>query len=850
MKAIERLYRLLQQKNKLLTTEEVAQIAGLSRSVVSGYLAKLFKQNLVEKHGTRPVYWIVKAKSSTFSQIIGYNGSLEHSVRALTQAIVYPPHGLPVIITGASGTGKSLLAKLMYQRALELDEIQENGRFVTLNTADYANNPELLSSVLFGYKKGAFTGADEDTIGLLDKADNGYLFLDEVHRLSKSDQEKLFSLLDNGTFYPLGEVNYPHKVNVRLIFATTENLDNCLLKTFLRRIPLHVNLPKFIDRPLNERVAIVAQCFKHEAGETKKKFSVSKNLLMDLANQNYLGNIGTLSNKVKLLCSKGYTLHPNVQTIQIDSATGSGLVLIDSDFNLKVVPKLTDYIFECFQNIQDELINSFSDNSSISDCKLVILRELRLLTRDADSSLIQLFGRDGRNIKKAIKEVLSDKYGLRPHLHQSEFELLKLAFNLSFIQEKPLAHTKELVKLFEQNCPRSFYVYRQFLNYIKPKSFANFYLWFILLFSDLINQVEKIHYNCILLAHGESTATSIQKLVNNLTKEYIFEAFDMPIDATVDDINGCVQDYLQIQKARDHGIILLFDMGSLNQMFTKIKHASSKKLLVINNLTTASALDIAIRVQRGESFTDITEKAKNYGEYMGVQYFEGLSDQDNIIVSCLSGAGLSQAIKDIIQDTLSTKKQIITMDYRKLRELLTNNDSSFFKNTQLIITTTDFKIKLGVPLINIYNILDQKGFNELKTYLLNSGEKSKNVDNLLEKFLKFLTIQGVKERLQFLNPKTVIDEVQSVADKYQKYYGVTFSGKIKLNLYMHLSLMIERVLLGESNDKNNRIFFKDNKEKEFALISNTIFKTIEMKYNIKINNFEISLIFELLRDFL
>ncbi|QYN54024.1 PRD domain-containing protein [Lactobacillus panisapium] len=847
MKAIEHLYRLLQKENKLLTTKEIAQIAGLSRSAVSGYLAKLFKQNLVEKHGTRPVYWIVKAESSVFDQIIGSDGSLKYHVRALTQAILYPPHGLPVIITGASGTGKSLLAKLMYQRALELDEIQKNGRFVTLNTADYANNPELLSSVLFGYKKGAFTGADEDTIGLLDKANNGYLFLDEVHRLSKSDQEKLFSLLDNCTFYPLGEVSHPHKVNVRLIFATTENLDNCLLKTFLRRIPLHINLPKFIDRPLTERVAIVAQCFKHEATETKKKFSVSKTLLMDLANRNYLGNIGTLGNKVKILCSKGYTMYPNAQIIQIGSAADSGFAIIDSDFNWSEVTELTDYVFERFQNIQNELIASFSKGSSISDCKLIILRSLRSLSRIANSIPTQLFG---RNIKQAIKSVLGDKYGLRLNLHQNEFELFVLAFNLSFIQEKPLAHSKELVKLFEQNYPRSFYIYRQFLNYFKPKNYANFYLWFILLFSDLINPIEEIRYTCILLAHGESTATSIQKIVNNLAKSYVFEAFDMPIDATVDDINVCVQNYLQTQKAHDHGIILLFDMGSLNQMFTKIKHASNKKLLVINNLTTASALDIAIRVQRDESFSDITEKAKNYGKYIGVQYFEGLSDQDNIIISCLSGAGLSQAIKDIIEGTLSTKKQIITMDYRKLRELLDNNDSSFFKNTQLIITTTDFKIKLDIPIINIYNILDQKWFNELKTYLLDSGEESKNVDNLLEKFLKFLTIQGIKERLQFLNPNTVIDEVQAVAAKYQKYYGVTFSGKIKLNLYMHLSLMIERILLSENKDKNNQIFFKNDIEKEFALISNTIFKPIEMKYNIKINNFEISLIFELLEDYL
>ena len=83
--------------------------------------------------------------------------------------------------------------------------INKGAHFVVLNCADYANSPELLSSVLFGYKKGAFTGAYTDKIGLVDQADNGYLFLDEVHRLSRKSQEKLFVLLDSGKFYPLGE---------------------------------------------------------------------------------------------------------------------------------------------------------------------------------------------------------------------------------------------------------------------------------------------------------------------------------------------------------------------------------------------------------------------------------------------------------------------------------------------------------------------------------------------------------------------------------------------------------------------------------------------------------------------
>jgi len=174
-----------------------------------------------------------------------------------------------------------------------------------------------------------------------------------------------------------------------------------------------------------------------------------------------------------------------------------------------------------------------------------------------------------------------------------------------------------------------------------------------------------------------------------------------------------------------------------------------------------------------------------------------------------------------------------------------NNKEAFFKNTDLIITTTDFKTKLDLPIINIYNALDKSGFNQLKSNLLEMDENSASVEKLMEKFLGFLTIEGIKDQLQFLNPNVVIDEVQNVVQKYQEYYNVEFSGKLKLNLYMHLSLMIERVLLNQGQGQKAELV-TDEKQKEFYLVSKTIFKPIEMKYNIEITDFEISLLYELL----
>src|SRR5699024_7991829 len=119
----------------------------------------------------------------------------------------------------------------------------EAGPFVVMNSAQYANNVELLSSTLSGYVKAAFTGAYSPTKGLLEAADEGILFVDEVHRLNSESQEKLFVFLDQGIFRRMGESDGWHRANVRIIMATTEDLQSNFLGTFLRRIPIVIRIP-------------------------------------------------------------------------------------------------------------------------------------------------------------------------------------------------------------------------------------------------------------------------------------------------------------------------------------------------------------------------------------------------------------------------------------------------------------------------------------------------------------------------------------------------------------------------------------------------------------------------------
>lgn len=389
MAAIDNLYEVLKSNvDQELNTEEIARKVGLSRSVVSGYLAQLYKKNLVTKTTGRPVYWKALKPRTPFSDLIGYDDSLKLNIEKAMQSIVYPPNGFPVIITGPSGVGKSFLAKKIYEEAVFLGKIDKDSPFVTLNTADYANNTDLLSSVLFGYKKGAFTGAEKDMPGLLDKANNGYLFLDEVHRLSKTNQEKLFSVFDNGTFYPLGEVNKPHHVNIRLIFATTEDISNYLLKTFLRRIPMRIELSSYKERPLYERIRIVLHCLQTEAQKSNVTYLISPNKISEIANQDYPGNIGQVANNIKMLCSKGFTENEDKKEIPLEKDLSiEKAIKVDKNFGINNFNIISASVFDELEHAQDKLIEALKQGKTIDDCQLIDFNYLRKIKDFSDSAV-------------------------------------------------------------------------------------------------------------------------------------------------------------------------------------------------------------------------------------------------------------------------------------------------------------------------------------------------------------------------------------------------------------------------------------------------------------------------------
>ncbi|GEA92467.1 hypothetical protein PDA01_03600 [Pediococcus damnosus] len=270
-----------------VSANTIAQKIDIQRSTVSLYLNELVRNKEAIKINTRPVYFLdaniyqnnkdklsriteyienketEQGNQDPFDELVGSDGSLKDVVDQIKSAVIYPPRGLSTLLVGESGVGKSFIAQLAYKFAQQKGLVK--GKWIVLNCAEYADNPELLSSILFGNVKGAFTGADTDKSGLLKAAEDGYLFLDEVHRLTPENQEKLFQYMDKGTYRRVGETDQAHTSNARLIFATTEKQNADFLQTFLRRIPLVIQIPNFQERTRKERIDLITMLFFKEA---------------------------------------------------------------------------------------------------------------------------------------------------------------------------------------------------------------------------------------------------------------------------------------------------------------------------------------------------------------------------------------------------------------------------------------------------------------------------------------------------------------------------------------------------------------------------------------------------------
>ncbi|AYW47290.1 RNA polymerase subunit sigma-54 [Tetragenococcus osmophilus] len=865
------------------STEEITQNLTISRTQASRELNQLVNNHILFKINTRPVLFSLReffmqkyqieiaeeyesienfqnqlnnvSSEKVFEKVIGYNSGLAEAVEQLKTAIFYPNNGLPVLLMGETGVGKSYFAQIMDEYMIREGILQEGSPFLTLNCAQYANNPELLSGILFGYIKGAFTGADEDHKGLLEAADTGVLFLDEVHRLSDEGQEKLFNFMDKEVFSRIGE-SKERQSKVRLVFATTESTER-FLQTFLRRIPIQIYIPSVSERSLFEKRQLIEYLFKKESQNIKRTIEVTPRVMDILLQTSFSGNIGEMENVIKYACGSAIAHSDKSRQVEIKikdlpqkiyesfdspvelaNTEEENLVFSDQvSFSTSTntageLQKFVQHLIWLYQDYQKE--TGYTVKYQLHQQIVKFMDDVIFREKQRNQAALEKF------ISKVMQEIFREIDSHTKFQYDGNLVLL-LSYYIYHYSLKGIHSTDffddDFTVFVEKNYQTELNQITPLLPEIEKRLDVSFtkadQLLFALFFSTLNYEVKSNEINAIMIAHGYATASSIANVCNRMLGNAVFTSIDMPVESTIFDISEKVVHYLQ-EYSVNQGLLVLVDMGSLNMIYEQLKQSINQPILFIDQLSTPLALEVGNLIQQDRSLNEIAENMKEVVVPNVQLYQPEKSKKKAIITTCFSGLGVAIQIQKLLYDCLEgiLEVEILPIEFADLQK---NGLSEAFLSQYDILSvigTNDVHIP-EMKFVYLENIISGNGDTQLKEIfenLLSEAEIREVNDRLVKNF----SLIRVLESLTILDTKRIMEAIESCIQDLERRLDLRLSNARKVAIYVHVACMVERLIRhAEITDFPDLEQFAFDHEKEIRVIQD-IFSVLEPIYSVTI----------------
>ncbi|MEK5338659.1 sigma 54-interacting transcriptional regulator [Weizmannia sp. FSL W8-1119] len=893
MKRIDRIYAYLveQSQGKTLdewiriegfTASDIAKDLGILRNNVSAELNKLLRQKRIIKIKGRPVHYLVKQimedllgtklpedqyeyenilevtggqspdpgngpsanhdtawETNPFDDLIGSKTSLKVQVEQAKAAVLYPPHGLHTLIVGQTGVGKTLFANLMFNYAkLAAPFMDEDAQFIVFNCADYANNPQLLISHIFGHIKGAFTGADSEKDGLVSKADGGMLFLDEIHRLPPEGQEMLFYFMDTGTYAKLGETERNRNANVLIVGATTEDPESSLLKTFVRRIPILIRIPSFEERPAIDKIEILKFLLAIEANRVQKPIKIDAESMKALIGNTSYGNVGQLKSNIQLVCANGFLhcLHDDVITIHfkdLPSELKNGFFyfsrkrqeiqeisdLIDSyltvypegenkalfeedpyepDFNLyNIIEDKVSFMME--QDVSDEDINRFLKldidihlnkfYNKFSSYALNREKILKIVSED-----ILNFSEEVQDIvEKRLKCKVNERFLLAFSLHLTSF--------LKRVKNQQVANYTNIENVINDR-PQEYQLSLDICKMIGEKYRVHVpvkeAMYLTILLTSLIDEQKAEQVAILVAAHGFSTASSMVSVVKSLLGESNVDCIDMPLDM---DPKYVLEEMKRRVKEIDmgKGVLLLVDMGSLTGFGDIITQETGIKTRTIDMVTTALVIEAIRKATIMEmDLDDIYESLKEFRGYGSYQMESkpretGKPVKPQAILSvCSTGEGTAEKLKQLITRLLKNIGKnniaVIPLPINEVEE----KKETLMQKYDILLAVGIADPKVQAPFVPLEALFMGDGETQV-THLIHNHQLLKQPPRS-PAMVREMTEESLNEFLTFLNPKKVIAAITAFVTSLEKIAERPFNNASKINMNIHIGCALERMV--------------------------------------------------------
>lgn len=604
-KVLEALGMLYEEKKQGITAEEIAYRLQSDRSNISRDLNRLHKEQRCYKEKTRPVRFFPcthkrvpktgvpkeTPKMVDMDKFLKRNPSLFHQIEQGKAAILYPGDGMHMLLLGETGVGKSLFADLLHKYGIQSGKLAEASPFIQFNCADYAHNPQLLMSQLFGHVKGAYTGAETNKTGLLEKANGGILFLDEIHRLPIEGQEMLFTYIDRGVFRRLGESEKDHHANVLIIGATTEKKDT-LLKTFIRRLPIIIDLPSLRERSIEERHQLFDTFVQQEVDQLGVPMYFSKNALKAFLHYKCELNIGQFKADIRIAFAKSY----------------ARFLAVKEDY-LRVSSKdLPDYI-------RAGLLSNAAHRQMWSKYEVTNRQAIQYLPSTATVTEVSVPSESTiyREMNTRYRELEQNKASAEEIQKAMEHDL-KTYFKLTGEKEQLFCNKENLIALVPDNIIKEL---EKILRHVTIKTGK--------VVSDKVFQMTAIHiYNLVkrsqqdhVIAHGSGIASALCDTANQLSNHEGAIGINARLDEEPQQVFERLVRYIKNHQITDD-ILLLVDMGSLTTFAGELEKLFPLKAKSIPLVSTMHVLEASRKAMIGCGLREVYVETLKVNDYMAI----------------------------------------------------------------------------------------------------------------------------------------------------------------------------------------------------------------------------------------
>lgn len=519
------------------------------------------------------------------------NPSLFHQIEQGKATILYPGDGMHMLLLGETGVGKSLFADLLHKYGIQSGKLAEASPFIQFNCADYTHNPQLLMSQLFGHVKGAYTGAETNKTGLLEKANGGILFLDEIHRLPIEGQEMLFTYIDRGVFRRLGESEKDHHANVLIIGATTEKKD-ALLKTFIRRLPIIIDLPSLRERSIEERHQLFDTFVQQEVDQLGVPMYFSKNALKAFLHYKCELNIGQFKADIRIAFAKSY----------------ARFLAVKEDY-LRVSSKdLPDYI-------RAGLLSNAAHRQMWSKYEVTNRQAIQYLPSTATVTEVSVPSESTiyREMNTRYRELEQNKASAEEIQKAMEHDL-KTYFKLTGEKEQLFCNKENLIALVPDNIIKEL---EKILRHVTIKTGK--------VVSDKVFQMMAIHiYNLVkrsqqdhVIAHGSGIASALCDTANQLLNHEGAIGINARLDEEPQQVFERLVRYIKNHQITDD-ILLLVDMGSLTTFAGELEKLFPLKAKSIPLVSTMHVLEASRKAMIGCGLREVYVETLKVNDYMAI----------------------------------------------------------------------------------------------------------------------------------------------------------------------------------------------------------------------------------------